>query len=119
MVSIDEDGEDVVVALSVKIMRGTSNTENDTRDKSHIKCFTCNKMGHYMSKCRGKDRDDEAHLTCVVEEEPALMMVVSQEGTHTRCDQEDVILLSEERLLPEIYANRFHHVLLLKTSIFY
>ncbi|XP_038889342.1 uncharacterized protein LOC120079255 [Benincasa hispida] len=66
---------------------GTSNTENGTRDKSHIKCFTCNKRGHYASECRGKGRDDEAHLTCVVDEEPTLMMAI------------------KERLLPEMYRN--------------
>ena len=62
-------------------------------------------MGHYASECRGKGRDNEAHITCVVEEEPTLMMVVSQEGTRTRCDQEDVILLSKKRLLPKMYCN--------------
>ncbi|XP_031745069.1 uncharacterized protein LOC116405247 [Cucumis sativus] len=56
---------------------GTSNTGNGTRDKSHIKCFTCNKMGHYASECRGKGRDEEAHLTCAAEEEPTLMMAMS------------------------------------------
>ncbi|KAA0039661.1 keratin, type I cytoskeletal 10-like [Cucumis melo var. makuwa] len=57
-------------------MGGTRNTRKGTRDKSHIKCFTCNKMGHYTSKCHGKIHDDEAHLTCTVEEERTLMMVV-------------------------------------------
>ena len=55
---------------------GTSNTGNGTRDKSHSKCLG-NKMRHYASECREKGHDDEAHLTCVAEEEPTLMMVVS------------------------------------------
>ncbi|XP_038888718.1 uncharacterized protein LOC120078515 [Benincasa hispida] len=84
---------------------GTSNTGNGTRDKSHIKCFTCNKMGHYASECRGKGRDDEAHLTCATDEEPDLRMAVSQEGTRTRRDQEDAVLLSKERLLPKMHRN--------------
>ncbi|KAK8655861.1 hypothetical protein V6N13_108426 [Hibiscus sabdariffa] len=50
-------------------------------------------------------RDDEAHLACATDEEPALMMTISQEGTHTRRVQEDAVLLSEERLLPETYHN--------------
>ncbi|KAL4388255.1 hypothetical protein GQ457_09G011180 [Hibiscus cannabinus] len=63
------------------------------------------KMGHYASKCHRKSRDDEAYPTCDTNEEPALMMTTSQEGTHTRCVREDVVLLSEERLLPKIYHN--------------
>ncbi|KAK8696624.1 hypothetical protein V6N13_001756 [Hibiscus sabdariffa] len=84
---------------------GTSNTSSGTRDKSHIRCFACDKMGHYASECRSKGRDNEAHLTCATDEELALMMTISQEGTHTRRVQKDVVLLSEERLLPETYCN--------------
>ncbi|KAL4352257.1 hypothetical protein GQ457_06G019090 [Hibiscus cannabinus] len=61
---------------------GTYNTGSGTRDKSHIRCFACDKMGHYASECRSKGRDDEAHLTCATDEEPA-----------------------DERLLPETYCN--------------
>ncbi|XP_073304648.1 uncharacterized protein [Primulina huaijiensis] len=82
---------------------GTNNTSSGTRDKSHIKCFNCEKMEHYASECRSKRRDDEAHLTRATDEEPALLIAVSQEVTHTRRDQQDAILLSEERLLPEMY----------------
>ncbi|KAK8604403.1 hypothetical protein V6N13_099346 [Hibiscus sabdariffa] len=84
---------------------GTSNTGSGTRDKSHIRCFACDKIGHYASECRSKGRDNEAHLICATNEEPALMMTISQEGTHTRRVQEDAVLLSEERLLPETYRN--------------
>ncbi|XP_073309973.1 uncharacterized protein [Primulina huaijiensis] len=52
---------------------------------------------------RSKRRDDEAHLTRATDEEPALLMAVSQEVTHTRREKQDAILLSEERLLPEMY----------------
>ncbi|GMI90323.1 hypothetical protein HRI_002701600 [Hibiscus trionum] len=61
---------------------GTSNTGSGTRDKSHIRCFACDKMGHYASECRSKGHDDEAHLTCITDEEPALMMTIFQGGTH-------------------------------------
>ncbi|KAL4303488.1 hypothetical protein GQ457_10G006770 [Hibiscus cannabinus] len=84
---------------------GTYNTGSGTRDKSHIRCFACDKMGHYASECRSKGRDDEAHLTCATDEEPALMMTISQEGTHTRRVGEYAVLLSDERLLPETYCN--------------
>lgn len=56
---------------------GTSSAGSGTRDKSHIKCFSCGNMGHYSSECRGKRRDDEAHLTRAIDEEPTLMLAVS------------------------------------------
>ncbi|XP_042472192.1 uncharacterized protein LOC122054829 [Zingiber officinale] len=63
---------------------GTSSNGRGTRDKSCIKCFNCEKMGHYASECYNKHRDDEAHLTCATDEEPALMMTVSHEESDTR-----------------------------------
>ncbi|XP_042388081.1 uncharacterized protein LOC121980191 [Zingiber officinale] len=62
---------------------GTSGNNSGTQDKSHIKCFNCEKMGHYASECYNKRRD-EAHLTCATDEESALMMTVSHEESHTR-----------------------------------
>ncbi|XP_042407684.1 uncharacterized protein LOC121997371 [Zingiber officinale] len=82
---------------------GTSGNNSGTRDKRHIKCFNCEKMGHYTSECYNKRRDDEAHLTCATDEEPALMMTVSHEEPDTRHERQDTILLSEDRLLPEMY----------------
>ncbi|XP_039128858.1 uncharacterized protein LOC120264988 [Dioscorea cayenensis subsp. rotundata] len=58
----------------------TSGAVNGTRDKSHIKCFKCERMGHYASECHGKRHDDEAHLTRTVDEEPALLLTMSQGG---------------------------------------
>ncbi|XP_042472199.1 uncharacterized protein LOC122054838 [Zingiber officinale] len=78
---------------------GTSGNNSGTRDKRHIKCFNCEKMGHYASECYSKRRGDEAHLTCATDEEPALMMTMF----HEESQRQDTILLSEERLLPEVY----------------
>ncbi|XP_042386783.1 uncharacterized protein LOC121978512 [Zingiber officinale] len=82
---------------------GTSDNNSGTRDKRHIKCFNCEKMGHYASKCYNKRCDDEAHLTCATDEEPALMMTVSHKESDTRRERQDTIMLSEDRLLPEMY----------------
>ncbi|XP_042446635.1 uncharacterized protein LOC122031604 [Zingiber officinale] len=82
---------------------GTSGNNSGTRDKRHIKCFNCEKMGHYASECYNKQRNDEAHLTCATDEEPALIMTVSHEESDTRRERQDTILLSEDRLLPEMY----------------
>ncbi|KAA0025454.1 keratin, type I cytoskeletal 9-like [Cucumis melo var. makuwa] len=79
---------------------GTSNTDNGTRDKSHIKCFTCNKMKHYTTECHEKGRDDGAHLTRATDKEPALMI-----GTCIGRDRVGGVLLSKEQLLPKIYYN--------------
>ncbi|XP_042432507.1 uncharacterized protein LOC122019065 [Zingiber officinale] len=84
---------------------GTSGNDRGTRDKRHIKCFNCEKMGHYASECYNKRRDDEAHLTCATDEEPTLMMTVSHVESDTRCERQDTILLSEDRLLPEMYCD--------------
>ncbi|XP_042408810.1 uncharacterized protein LOC121998116 [Zingiber officinale] len=78
---------------------GTSGNNSGTRGKRHIKCFNCEKMGHYASECYSKRRGDEAHLTCATDEEPALMMSMF----HEESQRQDTILLSEERLLPEVY----------------
>ncbi|XP_042423046.1 uncharacterized protein LOC122010594 [Zingiber officinale] len=82
---------------------GTSGNDRGTRDKRHIKCFNYEKMGYYASECYNKRRDDEAHLTCATDEEPTLMMTVSHEESDTRCERQDTIMLSEDRLLPEMY----------------
>ncbi|XP_042413227.1 uncharacterized protein LOC122002204 [Zingiber officinale] len=84
---------------------GTSSNGRGTRDKSRIKCFNCEKMGHYASECYNKRRDDEAHLTCATDEEPTVMMTVSHEESDTRRERQDTILLSEDRLLPEMYRD--------------
>ncbi|XP_074561659.1 uncharacterized protein LOC141817951 [Curcuma longa] len=83
---------------------GTSGNNSGARDKRHIKCFNCEKMGHYASECYNKRRD-EAHLTCATDEEPALMMTVSHEESHTKHERQDTILLSEERFLPDMYRS--------------
>ncbi|XP_042385790.1 uncharacterized protein LOC121977270 [Zingiber officinale] len=84
---------------------GTSSNGRGTRDKSCIKCFNCEKMGHYASECYNKHRDDESHLTCATDEELSLMMIVSHEEPDTRRERQDTILLSEDRLLPKMYRD--------------
>ncbi|KAH7650918.1 Zinc finger CCHC-type protein [Dioscorea alata] len=70
-----------------------------SRDKSHIKCFNCERMGHYASECRIKRRNNEAYLTQVVDEEPALLMTVSQEEIHNVQERREAVLLNEEGTL--------------------
>ncbi|XP_042460099.1 uncharacterized protein LOC122043536 [Zingiber officinale] len=84
---------------------GTSSNDRGTHDKSPIKCFNCEKMGHYAPECYNKRCDYEAHLTYATYEEPTLMMTVSHEESHTRCEWQDIILLSEDRFLSEMYRS--------------
>ncbi|XP_062185940.1 uncharacterized protein LOC133889430 [Phragmites australis] len=52
------------------------------RNKSHIWYFNCYKMGHYANKCKApKKKEDETHLTCADDTEPALLLMVSEEPT--------------------------------------
>ncbi|XP_031494297.1 uncharacterized protein LOC116260255 [Nymphaea colorata] len=48
------------------------------RDKSHIRCFNCNELGHYANWCKAPKRK-EAHLTQVDNIEPALLLAELEE----------------------------------------
>ncbi|XP_062179382.1 uncharacterized protein LOC133883982 [Phragmites australis] len=53
---------------------------SDRRNKSHIKCFNCHKMGHYANECKApKKKEEETHLTRADDTEPALLLVVLEE----------------------------------------
>ncbi|KAI3435142.1 RRM domain-containing protein [Psidium guajava] len=82
---------------------GTGGFEVRGRDKSHIKCFNCERMGHYASECRTKKRENEAHLMSVDDTEPALMLAVSHEPEPTQHEQHMVMMLNKEKVKPELH----------------
>lgn len=47
------------------------------KHKSKIKCFTCEKFGHYASECPNKKHGEEANLTQTEDEELTLMMAIA------------------------------------------
>ncbi|XP_038988042.1 uncharacterized protein LOC120112543 [Phoenix dactylifera] len=76
---------------------GSGGPGGSRRDKSHIKCFNCQKMGHYASECRSKPCNEEVNLSFMEEEKPALLLSASVE---TR----DLVLLNEETVEPQLRA---------------
>ncbi|KAL9256662.1 Retrovirus-related Pol polyprotein from transposon TNT 1-94-like protein, partial [Drosera capensis] len=80
---------------------GAGGTGSRSRDKSHIKCFNCGKMGHYASECRSKRRNDERHYTDATPDEPALLFSMSQE--ETRDKQQGAIQSKKERVVKVFY----------------
>lgn len=81
--------------------KGNRNDYNPRRkDKSKIKCFTCEKFGHYASKCPNKKQDEEVNLIQTDEDEdPVLMMAISHEdksGKVSLKENSDVNLLASE-----------------------
>ncbi|XP_062232386.1 uncharacterized protein LOC133929599 [Phragmites australis] len=73
------------------------------RNKSHIKCFNCHKMGYYANECKApKKKEEETHLTRDDDTEPALLLVVSEEPAQEQQHQRGAVLLNEEKLKPEL-----------------
>ncbi|KAL9253542.1 hypothetical protein AKJ16_DCAP06673 [Drosera capensis] len=92
-----------------KCQEGTGGNDRRSRDKSHIKCFNCGKMGHYASECRSKSRNDEKQYKDATTDEPALLFSMPQE--ETRDKQQDAIQPREESVMKV-----FHHGEEKKTS---
>nr|GEY98728.1 hypothetical protein [Tanacetum cinerariifolium] len=58
------------------------------RDKSHIKCFECQQLGHYASECMNKKKpEQEVHLMTKMEEQTLMLCVKGEDvpSTRTKC----------------------------------
>ncbi|GJV51548.1 zinc finger, CCHC-type containing protein [Tanacetum coccineum] len=73
-----------------------SDQKHGQRDKSKVKFFACEKFGHYASECPDKKKGKEANLTQTIDEEPTLMMVISQENASGE------VFLNEEKVIVNI-----------------
>ena len=86
---------------------GADSSSGSGRDKSHIRCFNCDEMGHYQSHCKSPKKQETAHLTQAENTEPALLLAVSEESAPVLQEQE-VVFLNEEKVWPEL--QRGEHV---------
>lgn len=78
------------------------------RDKKHIKCFNCDKLGHYASECWNERRGEEVNL--VHDEESALMLTVAQGEIQSREKNQDVVMLNEEEVIPELHSTEMEQL---------
>ncbi|XP_051147529.1 uncharacterized protein LOC127262760 [Andrographis paniculata] len=76
--------------------RDSRYNQHKDRNKRHIKCFNCEKFGHYASeyKSSSKEKNNEINLAQAQEEEPALLLSVYGENTVPK------VLLNEDKVLP-------------------
>ena len=99
---------------------------NGVRDKSHIRCYNCDEMGHYSTQCKVSSKKKiEANLA-QSDTEPALLLTVSEEMSYNAnalsqqelmvplqdsrspvhgkfLSQQDCALLNEDNVWPELH----------------
>lgn len=73
-------------------------SSSGNRDKGHVKCFNCDKMGHYASECWSEKREGEVNL--IQDEEPTLLLSIGQGETLKGEKKQDIVMLNEEEVFP-------------------
>ncbi|GJU03009.1 zinc finger, CCHC-type containing protein [Tanacetum coccineum] len=75
-------------------------SNQNPRDKSHIKCFECQEYGHYASECTNmKKPEQEVHLTREMEEQTLLLYVKGE-------DIPSMVMLNEDKVFPRLYESQ-------------
>ncbi|XP_074376994.1 uncharacterized protein LOC141718511 [Apium graveolens] len=78
-------------------MRGYQNTG---RDRSTVRCFNCNVLGHYAAECkrprREKSQRPEANLAQIKDDVPALLLAKVNDN------KVNMVLLNEENIRPTL-----------------
>ncbi|XP_074356671.1 uncharacterized protein LOC141696427 [Apium graveolens] len=83
---------------------GSSNYKGrGVRDKSKVRCFNCQLLGHFAAECkrprRAKEAHQEARLAKFEEDEPALLL-----ENHVKTEVE-MALLNERNISPKLNTN--------------
>nr|GEV35251.1 zinc finger, CCHC-type [Tanacetum cinerariifolium] len=78
--------------------KGNSNRNTSKKDLSNIKCFKCNKFGHFRKDCRVTSTTQEQSNLVLEDDEPSLLMT-----THETEHKE--VLLNEGQIQPRKYAS--------------
>ena len=74
----------------------THDNVNQLKDKSMIKCYSCEKYGYYAVECHNKKCDEEANLTFTDNEELVLMLAEKMPN---------LLILNEEKIMSDLFAN--------------
>jgi hypothetical protein len=82
---------------------GVDGSVGGRRDKSHIQCFNCGKMGHYRSECRAPKKQQAAHLTQAEDVEPALLLALTKESALVPQQRQEVVFFNEEKVWPDLH----------------
>ncbi|GKA09506.1 zinc finger, CCHC-type containing protein [Tanacetum coccineum] len=78
--------------------KGNSNRNKGEWDLSKVRCFKCQKLGHYKKDCRGTSTTQEQSNLILEDDEPSLLMT-----THETEHEE--VLLNEGQIQPGKYAS--------------
>ncbi|XP_023731340.1 uncharacterized protein LOC111879096 [Lactuca sativa] len=71
-----------------------NNSNRKPREKSHIRCYECQELGHYASECNAKKHQDQEVNLAADEDGPALLLTVHGE------ENTSMVLLNEEKVYP-------------------
>ncbi|PWA92889.1 zinc finger, CCHC-type [Artemisia annua] len=75
------------------------NRNSNKRDLSNVKCFKCNKLGHFQNKCRSKSTAQEHSNLILEDDEPSLLMTMHE-------TKHEEVLLNEGQIQPGKYASK-------------
>jgi hypothetical protein len=82
---------------------GVDGSVGGRRDKSHIQCFNCGKMGHYRSECRAPKKQQAAHLTQAEDVELALLLALTKESALVPQQRQEMVFFNEEKVWPDLH----------------
>lgn len=84
--------------------KGRGRGYQNPRDRSTVRCFNCNNLGHYAGECkkprRERNQRTEANLVQIKDDEPALLLTEFDEK------KTEMVLLNEENVMPRLEGDK-------------